>query len=162
VPLTSATLVEPVLLPTDDARLLVDALESELSRLYTREERHGFSIEALFQPHIKFFIARVDGEPVGCGGVAFFDGFAEVKRMYARPDQRGKGIATAVMARLESETAAAGHAILRLETGSHSHGAIRFYRRCGFVLCPIFKPYDAMPPQAVVTSVFMEKRLRPV
>jgi hypothetical protein len=35
-------------------------------------------IDAIFQPHIRFFLARLGGEAVGCGGVAFFRDFAEV------------------------------------------------------------------------------------
>jgi len=37
------------------------------------------------QLHVRFFVASLDGEPVGCAGVALFEGFAEVKRMYVRP-----------------------------------------------------------------------------
>lgn len=145
--------------PDDDLRLLVGELNNELGALYSAEQCHGLALDALFQPHIRFFVARADGRPAGCGGVALFDGFAEVKRMYVRPDMRGLGIADAIMAQLITETAQAGLSLLRLETGSHSTAAIRFYGRLGFQHCPVFEPYASMPSQSVVTSVFMEKAI---
>ncbi|MGH6726522.1 MAG: GNAT family N-acetyltransferase, partial [Pseudolabrys sp.] len=108
---------------------------------------------------IRFFVARSEGSPVGCGGVALFGDFAEVKRMYVRPQARGRGVAEAILARLTAEASSAGLIILRLETGTRQNAAIRFYRRCGFAPCAIFEPYASMPPQAVATSVFLEKRL---
>jgi putative acetyltransferase len=82
-------IVEHIESPTDDARRLVAALDAELNADYPPEQRHGYSIERIFQPHILFFIARLDGEAVGCGGVALEDGYAEVKRMYVHPKARG-------------------------------------------------------------------------
>lgn len=145
--------------PTEDVRILIGALNEELEALYTPEQRHGLALEAIFQPHIRFFVARRDGEPVGCGGVAFLDGFAEIKRLYVRTEARGQGIADALVAHLAAETLASGRTLLRLETGSHSHAAIRFYDRLGFRCCDAFAPYAAMPPASIVTSVFMEKSL---
>jgi hypothetical protein len=40
---------------------------------------HGLLIEQLFEPHVRFFVARLDGLAVGCGGVAVFEDYAEVK-----------------------------------------------------------------------------------
>ena len=54
------------------------------------------ALDAIFQPHVRFFVARLDGEAVGCGGVALFEGFAEVKRMYVREAARGRGVARVI------------------------------------------------------------------
>ena len=143
--------------PDDDLRQLVGELNDELGALYSAEQRHGLALDALFQPHIRFFMARADGRPAGCGGVALFADFAEVKRMYVRSHLRGQGVADAIMARLTAEAVQAGHTLLRLETGVYSGAAIQFYRRAGFTACGAYEPYASMPPQAVVTSVFMEK-----
>lgn len=148
--------------PDDDLRLLVGELNDELGALYSAEQRHGLAMDALFQPHIRFFIARVDGRPAGCGGVALFSGFAEIKRMYVRNALRGQGIADAIMTRLVCETAQAGLALLKLETGVYSGAAIQFYKRSGFAVCAAYGPYTAMPPHAIVTSVFMEKAIASV
>ncbi|HKU63456.1 MAG TPA: GNAT family N-acetyltransferase [Rhizomicrobium sp.] len=145
--------------PDDDLRQLVGELNDELGALYSAEQRHGLTLDALFQPHIRFFVARADGRPAGCGGVALFDGFAEIKRMYVRVPLRGQGVADAIMARLIAETVEAGLTLLKLETGVYSGAAIQFYRRNGFAVCAAYEPYTAMPSQAIITSVFMEKSI---
>jgi putative acetyltransferase len=146
---------------TDEARALVEELEATLAADYPPEQRHGLAFEALFQPHVRLFVASLDGAPAGCGGVALFDDFAEVKRMYVRPAVRGRGVAQALLARIEAEARSAGAAVLRLETGIRQPAAIRLYERAGFVRCAAFGAYRALPPQAIVTSLFYEKTLAP-
>jgi len=145
--------------PTDDARVLIDELDAELSGLYTPEQRHGLSIARVFQPSVLFFIARLDGEPVGCGGIAFEDGVAEVKRMYVRPQARGRNVGQAILTRLEEESRARDVSRLTLETGDAQHAAIRFYERAGFTRCAAFGVYATMPARAIERSVFFEKRI---
>ena len=145
--------------PTDEIRRLVDELEAELSAHYEAHQRHGLSLDAIFRPHIRFVLARAEGEAVGCGGVALFDGFAELKRMYVRASGRGRGVAPAILSRLEDETRAAGLRLLRLETGTMQHRALGFYQRSGFTTCCSFGDYTQMSPESVATSVFMEKSL---
>ena len=152
--------VELVEAPTDDARVLIGELDAELGAAYAPEQRHGFDIARLFRPGVLFFIARLDGEAVGCGGVAFEDGFAELKRMYVRPRARGRNVARAVLARLEEESLARGMTRLTLETGDAQHPAIHFYEREGFTRCAAFGAYAAMPPGAIERSVFFEKAIR--
>lgn len=154
-----AITIERATAPTDDARALVEALEAELSGDFEPHQRHGLSLDKIFQPHIAFFVARLDGEAVGCGGVAFEDGFAELKRMYVRPDKRGRGIVQALIARLEEEARTRGVTRLLLETGDVLHAAIRVYERAGFKRCEAFGDYLALPPHTIERSVFLEKHL---
>jgi putative acetyltransferase len=79
--------------------------------------------------------------------------------MYVRPEARGRGVADAVLARVEVEARAAGLAVLRLETGDRQHAAMRFYERAGFRRCDAFGAYAAMAPAAIATSVFYEKAI---
>jgi putative acetyltransferase len=153
--------VELIASPSDDVRALIAELEEALAAEYPPEQRHGLSVDAIFQPHIRFFVARVDGRAVGCGGVALFPDLAEVKRMYVRPEARGRGVADAVLARLEAEARVAGLAVLRLETGDRQLAAMRFYERAGFRRCGAFGAYTAMPRSAIATSVFYEKPVAP-
>ena len=144
---------------TEEVRSLIDELETVLAAEYTPEQRHGLALDALFQPHIRFFLAWLDGAAVGCGGVALFDDFAEVKRMYVRDAARRLGMAGAILARLEAEARNAGLSWLRLETGDNQIAAMQLYARSGFRRCPAFGDYTLMPPQSIVTSVFFEKRI---
>lgn len=145
--------------PTDAVRALIGELDAILSAEYPPEQRFGLALDAIFTPHISFFVAELDGAPVGCGGVALFADFAEVKRMYVRDSARGHGLAQAILARLEAETVAAGLAVLRLETGIAQRAAIRLYERAGFTICGAFGDYLAKPANALTTSIFYEKLL---
>jgi len=151
--------IEPVSAATEEVRALVGELDEELSAHYSVEQRHGLPLQAIFQPHVHFFVARQGDVPMGCGGVALFADFAEVKRMYVRRSARGRGIAEVILERIEAEARTGGHSVLRLETGDRQLAAIRFYERRGFRRCSAFGVYAEMPPQAVAISVFYEKSL---
>jgi putative acetyltransferase len=151
--------VERVRAATDEVRALVGELDRELAVHYSEVQRHGLTVEAIFEPHVRFFVAWRGGSAVGCGGVALFADFAELKRMFVRAGLRGQGVADAILARVAQEASDAGRALLRLETGIHQPAAIRFYERNGFRRCGRFGQYAAMAPQAVETSLFFERQL---
>ena len=155
-------LIEAAPVATDEVRGLIDELDRTLSAEYPPEQRHGLALDAIFQPHIRFFLARLDGQAVGCGGFALFPDFAEVKRMYVRDAARGRGVAQALLACIEMKARKAGLQALRLETGVRQEAAMRLYERAGFIRCPVFGAYVAMPPDAIGTSVFLEKLLVPM
>lgn len=152
-------LVELAPTSTQEVCALIRELDGILSAEYAPEQRHGLALAAMFQPHIRFFLARLNGALAGCGGVALFADFAEVKRMYVRESARGQGAAEAILARIEAEARAACLAVLRLETGERQVAAIRFYERAGFRRCAVFGSYASMAPEAIATSVFFEKRV---
>jgi len=122
--------------PTAEISELVGALDRALSAEYPPEQRHVLALDAIFQPHIRFFLARLDGAAVGCGGVA-----------------------QALLARIATEAQSAGRGVLRLETGNRQVAALRLYTQAGFRPCAAFGAYAAMATEAIATSVFMEKRL---
>jgi len=155
--MTERIVIDIVRSPTDEVRHLIGELEAVLAAAYPPEQRHGLKLEAIFEPHVRFFLARMNGEAIGCGGVALFAGFAEVKRMYVRAAARGRGVAQALLERLEAEARDVGLSTLRLETGNQQEAAMRLYERAGFTQCGAFGAYAAMPPGAVATSVFFEK-----
>jgi len=72
---------------------------------------------------------------------------------------RGRGLAKAVLRRLEAEARSAGATVLRLETGKHQHEAIGLYGESGFYLRGAFGPYAEMPAPAIALSLFYEKPL---
>jgi putative acetyltransferase len=151
--------IERVTEPTTEVRDLIGELDAVLGAAYEPHQRHGLVIAQLFDPHVRFFLARLDGAAVACGGVALFDDYAEVKRMYTRPPVRGRGIAKTVLARLEQEARAGGKPVLRLETGQLQPEAVGLYRRAGFVSCGAFGNYAQMPARDIELSLFFEKRL---
>ncbi len=64
---------------TDDVRALIGELDRTLAAEYLPEQRHGLALDAIFKPNIRFFLARLNGAAVGCGGVAFFRGLRRGK-----------------------------------------------------------------------------------
>ena len=151
--------VERVFAPSPELIEIVGELDAVLGALYTAEQRHGLRIEQLFEPNIRFFVAYADGEAAGCGGVGYFDRYAEVKRMYTREAVRGRGVGKALVARLEQEARDSGFRILRLETGTYQDAAIGLYERCGFRRCAAFGNFAELPPHRIEMSIFYEKHL---
>ena len=151
--------IERVSGPTSDASALIAELDEVLGALYDPEQRHGLSIEQVFQPNVRFFVASLGDQAVGCGAVALFDDYAEVKRMYTREAARGRGVGKALLAQIETEARHAGKPMLRLETGTLQAEAIGLYERCGFRACGAFGHYAELPPHRIATSLFYEKPL---
>ena len=151
--------IERVAAATDEIRQLLAELDRALTGPYLPEQHHYLPLEQLFDGNVRFFAARLDGVAVGCGGVAFYDGFAEVKRMFTQPTARRQGVAAAVLRQLEEEARGAGYSVLRLETGVYQAEAIGFYVRAGFEECDAFGDYLSMSPREIETSVFYEKSI---
>ncbi len=145
--------VEPVDHP--DAIALIGELDAHLIQLYPPEARFGLDVAALRAPHIRFALARDQhGRAHGCGGVAFLDGYAELKRMFVRPASRGRGVASAIVRFLEGLAAERGYPVMRLETGTRQHEALSLYARLGYARRG---PFGAYPPND--TSLYMERQI---
>ena len=151
--------IERVLGPDDELRQLVAELDVALSGPYSPDQHHALSFDELFTADVRFFSVRLDGLLVGCGGVALFDDYAEVKRMFTRPAARRRGVGMAMLRQLEQEARDAGHTRLRLETGVHQEEAAALYLRAGFQPCDAFGDYLLLSPHAIETSVFYEKAI---
>lgn len=151
--------IEQVTGPNYEMRALLTELEAYLAGLYLPEQLHGWPYERLLQPDVQFFLAKRGPRAVGCGGIALFDDFAEVKRLYTVQDERTNGVGQAVLARLEQAARGAGKATLRLETGHGQDESMRFFEECGFYPRGGFGPYADMKPLTLATSRFYEKKL---
>lgn len=137
---------------TPDAVVLINELTEILEADYPPESRHGFSVEKLIAQQVAFFVVRVDGIAVGCGGIKLFADFGELKRMYVRHAYRGQRIAEQLITVLAQHALDHGITCLRLETGIYAYEAIRLYERVGFVRVPPFGDYRPDP-----LSLFYEK-----
>jgi putative acetyltransferase len=140
----------------DDARALIAELDAYLIPLYPPASQHGYPVEKLIAEKVDFFVLRMDGAAAACGGLKFYDGSAEVKRVYVRPDFRGRGLGRAMMEHLERHAVSRGASILRLETGILQKEAIGLYEAMGYREIEAFGEYLPDP-----LSRFYEKRLSP-
>ena len=80
-----------------------------------------------------FVVARLDGEPVGCGGMKRLDATTgEIKRVWTAPSARGQGVARRMLHVLEALAREAGVTTLRLDTNRTLTEAQAMYRREGY------------------------------
>jgi putative acetyltransferase len=125
-----------------------------MQALFAPEENFHLDLAALRDPDIRFF-AAVDGDTcLGTGALALCSGYGEVKSMFVAEAARGRGVAAAILHRIETEARAQGLTALMLETGTGLDAAHRLYARHGFDRCGAFGAYPDAP-----ASVFYQKTL---
>ena len=105
-------------------------------------------------PQGRLLLAGADGAPAGCIALRPIEsGIGEVKRLYVRPEFRGRGIAKKLAGEIVAAARAIGYAGLRLDTLEFMREAAALYRSLGFVE---IAPYYDNPLQGVV---YMELKL---
>ncbi|MGH3037563.1 MAG: GNAT family N-acetyltransferase [Gaiellaceae bacterium] len=136
---------------------LVGALGAELLGRYDGfDGSDGERAPSAFEPPDGAFLVGWEGEePVACGGVCRYDETtAELRRMYVRPDARGRGLGRALLGALEDEARGLRYDFLRLETGDRQPEAMGLYVSSGYLPIPRFGPFADDE-----RSVCLEKRL---
>jgi len=134
---------------------LVVELDKDLTSRY--EER-----QAIYDQYNKVLdletviVAYNENIAVGCGAFKAFDqASVEIKRMFVSVDQRGKGIATAILKELESWAAEIGYMKAVLETGNKQHEAIALYQKLGYSITDNYGQYIGLD-----TSICMSKSIK--
>jgi putative acetyltransferase len=136
------------------ATALLNASHTLMQSLFPPADNFFLDIDALCAPDIRFFAAMEGTTCLGTGALALRDGYGEVKSMFVDEAARGRGVADAILRRIEGEARNLGLAALKLETGNVLHAAHRLYARHGFTPCGPFGDYPNSP-----SSIFMEKAL---
>jgi DNA-binding MarR family transcriptional regulator/GNAT superfamily N-acetyltransferase len=120
-----------------------------LSRYFAEiDERFeaGFSEAVALPLHSSVFIvARLRGEPVGCGALKVHADEAtppEIKRMWVAPETRGLGVGRRILSALERHATERGASAIRLETNRALAEAQGLYRSSGYVEV---EPFNAEP-----------------
>jgi DNA-binding MarR family transcriptional regulator len=91
-----------------------------------------------------FMLARLEGDPVGCGGLKRIDETTgEIKRVWTAPSARGLGVARRIVRRLEAAARDMGLKRVRLDTNRALTEAQALYRTEGYREVPRFgdNPY---------------------
>ncbi len=120
-----------------DARLCLERYFRELADRfeagYDPGEDKSATDEDLTPPVGSFVVARLKGEPVGCGALKRIDQTTgEIKRVWTAPAARGLGVARRILQKLEGKARAMELTTLRLDTNKALKEAHAFYRKQGF------------------------------
>jgi GNAT superfamily N-acetyltransferase len=104
------------------------------------------------------YILEVNGKAVGMGALKkLYEGVAELKRMYIRPEYRGRGYGREMLDKLTETARDFGYLTLRLDTAEYMVAARRLYESEGF---RVTDPYPGIEFTNVSSAqVYMEKKL---
>jgi putative acetyltransferase len=93
-------------------------------------------------PRGRLVLARIDGFAVGCIAMKPLDAkICEMKRLYVRPQFRGRHLGKALASRLIDDARATGYRSMRLDTiRGAMDPAIALYRAIGFREIPPYYP----------------------
>jgi len=100
--------------------------------------------DELAPPRGCMIVARLFGEPVGCGAIRTVGpGVGEIKRMWISPDVRGLGVGRRLLAELERAMLARKLHTARLDTNGSLAEALNLYRTSGYREIPAYNhnPY---------------------
>jgi DNA-binding MarR family transcriptional regulator/GNAT superfamily N-acetyltransferase len=120
-----------------EARACMAAYFAELGERFDGGFDPGASLPAtdadLAEPSGLLLLARLHGEPVGCGALKFHGTEpAELKRMWVANRARGLGLGRRLLAELEDQARRHGATEVRLETNQALTEAITLYRSAGY------------------------------
>lgn len=128
-----------------DAAVLLAAMTSEMYELYDgldldAPDMPSASAVDLGPPGGTYVVGHdSDGIAVCGGGVKRLSAKAcEIKRMYVRPEARGRGVAVQLLAALEDAARELGYSVVRLDTGARQAHAQRVYEAQGYRRIPNF------------------------
>ena len=106
-------------------------------------------------PRGNVLLAWDAAQVVGCVGMRELnDTTCEMKRLYTRPEGRGRQVGRQLAERICQLASEAGYSRIRLDTLPDMHAAQRLYASLGFVPIPayVFNPFDG--------ALFLERDLR--
>lgn len=138
-----------------DFRELVALLDADL-RIRDGAE-HSFYAQFNKIDKIRHVVVAYENESaIGCGAFREYElGVAEIKRMFVRPENRGRGIAGQILIELENWARELKYSQCILETGVKQPEAIRLYQKSGYEKIPSYGQY-----LNVENSVCMKKTLK--
>lgn len=108
-------------------------------------------------PEGRLLLAEYDGQTAGC--IAFYkldEGVCEVKRLWVRPQFRGKRVGRALVETLIEEARGAGYSTMLLSTADGLTEAQALYGSLGFEKT---EPYFDAPEIVLMHEVFMKLNL---
>lgn len=102
-------------------------------------------------PDGRLYVVYCDGKLAGCIGLRKIDDQScEMKRLYVRPQFRGKKIGNLLIEKIIADAKAIGYSYMLLDTLPFLQSAIHMYKKCGFYE---IESYNDSPMD---TSIYMK------
>jgi GNAT superfamily N-acetyltransferase len=125
---------DPTQPPASD---LLAGMLLEMHELYGPIDGPGGSslrTDEMIPPEGVYLVGSLDEVPVAGGAIRrLSEGVVEIKRMFVRPEYRGRGVAAELLAALEQAAVDFGYTVARLDTGPQQPHAQRLYERSGYI-----------------------------
>lgn len=108
---------------------------------------------------LKNAVVAYEGETaIGCGAFKKYDeDSVEIKRMYVREKNRGRGAAVEILRELEKWANELNFTFAVLETGKRQPEAIRLYEKSGYERIPNYGQYAGMDNSVCMRKKFDRK-----
>ncbi len=135
-----------------DFRTLVTLLDAEL-QIRDGEEHVFYAQFNKIDSLSEVVVAYSGNAAIGCGAIkAYAERIAEIKRMFVKEENRGKGVAGKILGGLEAWANELNFDECILETGFKQPEAIALYKKSGYEVIPNYGQYIG-----VENSVCMKK-----
>lgn len=80
-----------------------------------------------------YFVLEEDGQVLACGGFGpISEAVCELQKLYVAKDQRGRGLASQLLAVIEEEARLAGYQSIYLESSTKLVAALKLYEKMGY------------------------------
>jgi len=137
-----------------ECRTLIGEGHAAMLETYAPDQVVPLTPAGLAANNVTFLLAERGDRPAGCVALVDEIDHGVVKRLYVRPEMRGRGVGGALMRAAEAQARDLGLPAIRLETGPELAAAVRLHRAFGYAPCPAFGAYPDTP-----CNLFLEKRL---
>lgn len=119
--------------------------EEEIKRL---EAKYG-------EPEGRLYLAYTGDTPLGCVALKkLSSAHCELKRLYVRPEVRGKHLGETLVEKLLEDAANIGYEYMYLDTQPYLKEAVSLYKKLGFVE---IEKYNDSP---IAETIYMRKKLK--
>lgn len=122
---------------SEDAQSCLGQYRAELASRFDGgfdpSKGNNLTVEDMTPPAGYLLVARLDGQPVGCGALKrLSDTEGEVKRVWTSSEARGMGVASRMMDALEALARELGFVVVKLDTNRTLVEAQAMYRKRGY------------------------------
>lgn len=134
-------------------------LTKTLGSVHSYVARMLDELELYQPPGGAFYFLEDEGSIIGmCALKKLNPEIGEIKRMYIKPNYRGKGYGKKMIEKLISRSKELGYSSIRLDTGPFMKQAQKVYRSSGFEIIEEYEESE-VPKEVREGWIFMEKKI---